>query len=131
MERLTTRARFLVLALVTMTAGLGVHFHGAPVLGYAVRDIIGDALWAMMIYWLVSAVVPRVTWAQRAGVAFAICAAVEVSQLYHAPSIDAMRRSILGHLVLGSGFDARDFVSYAAGIAAAFLLDRRMFRRTT
>jgi hypothetical protein len=29
----------------------------------------------------------------------------------------------LGHLVLGSGFDARDLLAYALGVAAAALLE--------
>jgi hypothetical protein len=37
---------------------------------------------------------------------------------------------MLGHLVLGSGFDPRDFTSYAAGVLAAALLERVIMRRS-
>jgi hypothetical protein len=48
---------------------------------------------------------------------------VEVSQLYHAPAIDALRATFVGALVLGSGFDLRDLAAYALGVASALLLD--------
>jgi acetyl esterase/lipase len=60
----------------------------------------------------------------RSAVAFGICVAVELSQLVHTPAIDAVRRTALGQLVLGSGFDARDLVAYAAGVSVAALLER-------
>jgi hypothetical protein len=55
--------------------------------------------------------------------------AVEVSQLYHAPVVDAVRATRLGHLVLGSGFDARDLAAYAGGIVGAVLLEAALIRR--
>ena len=65
----------------------------------------------------------------RAAVALAICFAVEFSQLWHLPILDALRRTTAGHLVLGSGFDLRDFAAYAAGVLAAVLLERATERR--
>jgi hypothetical protein len=46
-----------------------------------------------------------------------------VSQAFHTPWLDAMRANRLGQLVLGSGFDPRDFVAYAIGIVGAACLD--------
>ena len=34
------------------------------------------------------------------------------------------RRTRIGHLVLGSGFDRRDLLAYAAGVLATVLLER-------
>jgi hypothetical protein len=59
----------------------------------------------------------------------AICFAVELSQLYHAPALDALRETTAGHLVLGSGFDPRDLIAYAAGVCAAALVDRMWLAR--
>src|SRR5215203_2211580 len=103
--------------------GLLVHFHGSAIPS-AQRDILGDALWAAMIVWLVSAVAPQASLALRAAVAYMFCVGIEVSQLYHAPSIDAIRATSVGHLVLGSGFDPRDFAAYAFGVACAALVAR-------
>jgi hypothetical protein len=113
---------YIALALVTIAIGLVVHLRGA-LLGDAARDVLGDALWAAMMLWWVSAAFPSARLAMRSGVAYAICAAVELSQLYQTPTLDAVRSTLLGHLVLGSGFDPRDFASYALGVAAAVLLD--------
>jgi hypothetical protein len=52
----------------------------------------------------------------RALAALVFSFAIETSQLYHAPWIDAVRATRLGSLVLGSGFVWSDFACYAAGI---------------
>ncbi len=117
------RIAYLGLAATTIAAGLWVHF-GAKMLGADARDMLGDALWAVMIVWLISAIAPRAQLLTRSGVALAICVAVEFSQLVHTSSIDALRSSTIGHLVLGSGFNPRDLVAYAIGVAAAMLLER-------
>lgn len=124
-DTIRRRAQFGAFAVVTIFAGIGVHFHGAP-MGYVVRDMIGDALWAMMMYWVISALAPDARIRVRAGVAFAICVAVELSQLIAFPLLDSLRHTMLGHLMLGSGFDARDFVAYAAGVVIAVMLERKM-----
>ena len=117
------RAAYVASALVTIAVGLAVHFGGSR-MSPAVRDVIGDALWAVMLMWWVSALLPRLARVARAGLALGICCAVEVSQLYHTPGLDALRRTTLGHLVLGSGFDPRDLAAYALGVLAAVALER-------
>ena len=119
----TRRLRYLVLAIATIAVGLTVHL-GGRVLAPAVRDVLGDALWATMIVWWISAAAPRLPLRTRALAALAFCVAIELSQRYHTPSLDALRRTVPGHLVLGSGYDPRDLVAYAAGVAVAALLAR-------
>jgi len=119
------RVRFVGLALGTMAVGLGVHWHGG-VLGAGPRDILGDALWAAMIVWWIGALAPGAGLRTRGITAFGICCAVEFSQAVHTAALDALRETTVGHLVLGSGFDPRDFVSYALGVLAATLLDWRV-----
>ncbi len=97
---------------------------GGASLPVTLRDPLGDALWAAMMTWWVSALLPRSPLAARAAVALAICVAVEFSQLLRAPAIDAVRATTLGHLVLGSGFDPRDLAAYVLGVLAAGYLDR-------
>ena len=120
-------SRYAVLSAATIAAGLLVHFAGGP-LPAAARDILGDALWAAMIYWLISWVRPRAAPLARATTALAICFAVELSQLIRAGWLDALRATSAGHLVLGSDFDARDLLAYAAGIAVAAAIDRSVIR---
>ena len=122
------RTRHLVAALVTIALGLLVHRRGT-MLGPAVRDVAGDALWAAMIVWWVSALAPATRRRWRGAAAYAVCAVVEAAQLLHTPRLDAVRATTLGHLVLGSAFDVRDLFAYAAGVAAALLLDRAFVAR--
>jgi hypothetical protein len=119
---LRVRARFIAVALVTIAVGLAVHLRGGA-LGPAAQDVLGDALWAAMIAWWMGALAPRTRLFVRSAVAYAICVIVEVSQLYHAPALDAIRATRAGHLVLGSGFDPRDLLAYALGVAGAAFIE--------
>ncbi len=123
------RARFVALALGTIVVGLVVHLAGGA-LGPAVRDVLGDALWGAMIAWWVGALAPQAPRATRGAVAYATCVAVELSQLYHTPALDAVRATRIGHLVLGSGFDPRDLAAYALGIAVVVWLEQRLIPPT-
>ena len=104
--------------------GLGVHWRGAA-LGSTLQDLLGDALWAVMVAWLVGAAAPGAPLRLRAAVALALCAGVEMSQLYHTTALDALRRTTAGQLVLGSGFDPRDLMAYTLGVLVAAFLERR------
>jgi hypothetical protein len=125
---LRVRGAYAALAIATIAVGLAVHLGGVPMPPVA-RDIVGDALWAAMLTWWISALVPRMALGARAALALAACFAVEVSQLYHTPALDAVRGTRLGHLVLGSGFDPRDFAAYALGVLGAAALERGWHRR--
>jgi len=105
----------------TIALGLLVHLHGQGVLRPIERDVVGDLLYAVMIVWWVGAVAPRSSVWLRGLVALLFCFAIELSQLYHGPGVDALRATLLGHLVLGSSFDWRDLGVYAAGAVAAVL----------
>jgi hypothetical protein len=118
------RLLFLAHALVTIAVGLAVHLRGQQLPNRA-RDAVGDALWAAMIAFGMGMLLPRASSASRGWLALGICCAVEASQLLHTPWLDALRATRGGHLVLGSGFDARDFAAYAAGVAVAIAYTRR------
>lgn len=117
----SSRLRQLALAIGTIVVGLAVHL-GGGFLPPAVRDVLGDALWAMMIVWWIGVVAPRLPLRTRGLTAFAICVAVELSQRWRTPWLDAIRDTLPGHLVLGSGYDPRDFLAYAAGVVAATVM---------
>jgi hypothetical protein len=119
---LRARTRYIALAAGTIVLGLAVHRHGGA-LSPALRDVLGDALWAAMVAWSIAAVAPAVRVAWRAAAALAFCVVVELSQLLHFATLDAIRRTTAGHLVLGSDFDPRDLPAYAAGVLVAVLLE--------
>jgi hypothetical protein len=93
------------------------------------RDVLGDALWALMITAWLGALLPRVAWRDRAIGALVICWTVELSQAYHASLLDSWRRTTLGHLVLGTDFDVRDLGAYAVGVVAAAVIEVAVRRR--
>jgi hypothetical protein len=83
----------------------------------------------MMLTWWVSALWPRLALRTRAAIALGLCYAVELTQLCHTPGLDALRRTSVGHLVLGSGFDLRDLAAYALGVLAAVVIERMVASR--
>jgi Protein of unknown function (DUF2809) len=122
------RLIFVTLAVSTIGLGLWVH-RGGGTLSAAARDITGDALWAAMMTWWIGAAWPQVALAWRAALALGVCWLVEWSQLLHTPALDAVRATLPGRLVLGSGFDARDLLAYALGVAVAVLAEVVLLRR--
>jgi hypothetical protein len=61
--------------------------------------------------------------------ALTFSSAVEFSQLYNAPWIDALRATLPGRLVLGSTFNWPDLPAYALGVGHAAWLEWRSRRR--
>ena len=117
-----SRRAFFGLAVFTICLGLLVYLGGGA-LPAAPRDMLGDALWAVMMVWCVSVIAPNARLVTRGAIALAVCWTVEVSQLHHTPFLDALRATLPGHLVLGSGFDPRDLAAYAVGVIAALVFE--------
>ena len=116
------RALWIVLMTIVIALGLGTRLAGLPFrpnfLGY-----LGDALWALAVYIGYCLLFPGLSTTKIATLAAITSLLVEVSQLYHAPWIDSIRSTTLGHLVLGSGFDAIDLICYSTGIGVAVLIE--------
>lgn len=85
---------------------------------------LGDALYAAAMFFAISILFPRQPAARRAITALLICFAIEFSQLYQADWINAVRRTLPGRLLLGSGFLWSDLLAYTLGVVAAVALDR-------
>jgi hypothetical protein len=114
----------LLLLLVFITVGGGLASRRDPsVLPGFVAAYAGDTLWATTVFWLLALVFRRAPTRSLAIAALSIAVAVEISQLYHAPWIDALRANAVGALVLGYGFLWSDLACYAAGVALAAAID--------
>ena len=88
-----------------------------------VRSYVGDALWALMVFFGFALIFNR--WPVRT-VALATLLfsfGIELSQLYHAPWIDSIRSTRLGGLVLGFSFVWSDLLCYSLGITVGFLVE--------
>jgi hypothetical protein len=75
-----------------------------------------DALWALMVFLGVRFLFVAWRTMAIAGLATAASCAVEFSQLYHAPWLDAIRRTTIGRLALGDTFAWADIAAYLVGI---------------
>jgi hypothetical protein len=125
------RSRARVVALLLATVVLGLSTRRFPeVFTRLLATYGGDALWTSAAYWVLALACVRASPAGLGASALGISALVELSQLVHAPWLDAIRRHPLGALVLGQGFLWSDLVCYAAGAAAAAVLDRALVAST-
>lgn len=114
-----------LLLLVTIALGL-LSRHFADALPATVARYAGDVLWASMVVWGLRLLAPRAPTKWIALVAFAVAVAVELSQLYRAPWIDAIRATRAGALALGQGFLWSDLACYAVGVLLAAAIDLRL-----
>ncbi|WP_205748155.1 ribosomal maturation YjgA family protein [Dyadobacter luticola] len=88
-----------------------------------VKLYVGDALWAMMVFFGFAFIFRKwPTWkVAAAALGFSVC--IELSQLYHGPWIDSIRQMPLGGLVLGFTFVWSDLVCYAAGVGFGVIVE--------
>jgi hypothetical protein len=123
-----SRAVYATALLVVIAAGLGSRVFGRTLPAF-VATYAGDTLYATMMFVALGVLAPRATTARLAAAAFAICCAIEASQLYHAPWIDAIRATLPGALVLGSGFLWSDLACYGVGVALGAGIETGLPRR--
>ncbi|MDI1445014.1 DUF2809 domain-containing protein [Polyangium sp. 6x1] len=116
--------RGLSAALVLVTIGLGLLSRKTPDLPAWLSKGAGDALYATMSFWLAGLLVPASRTASASLAALLFCYAIEASQLYHAPWIDAIRATRLGGLALGHGFHVMDLIYYAVGVCVGAGIER-------
>lgn len=126
-----TRNRFVYLLLAVATIALGLASRRlAGFLPNFINLGLGDALWAVMVYLFVGAIFNRWAVVRTATVSLAFCYLIEISQLYHAPWIDAIRATRMGGLVLGFGFLWSDMVAYTLGVAAVAIVEQLATKKT-
>jgi len=89
----------------------------------------GSMLWAAMVYWIFAAIRPAAAARSIAINAGLFCALIEFFKLYHAPVLDAFRRTLAGALLLGRYFSWWDIAAYLDAIALAAAIDMRLIRR--
>lgn len=120
--------RSLALIFATLLLGLAVRF--APLgLPQPVTKYGGSALWALMIYWIVAALLRARSPITAGLVTWLLTTAVELFKLVHTPTLDRFRLSLAGILLLGRFFSVTDLVAYAAAILAGVLVDRHLRAR--
>lgn len=116
------RLRYLPLLAIVPLLGLASRSHDIQLPPF-IASYAGDTLWALMVFLVVAVLAPRWSTARVWVVSCAISFAVEISQLYHAPWIDAVRRTWPGAMLLGFGFLWSDLVCYLVGVTIGAAID--------
>ncbi|HZS06168.1 MAG TPA: DUF2809 domain-containing protein [Blastocatellia bacterium] len=112
------RSRLIYALLCGFVIFLGLASRSRHIaLPHFIADYAGDTLWALLVFLLIGFLMPRWSTRRVAMLAAGFSLLIEVSQLYHAPWIDAIRRTRIGGLVLGYGFLWSDLACYAVGVA--------------
>jgi hypothetical protein len=124
------RNRYIYSLLLIATIAVGLasrHFSG--ILPHWVQLYLGDTLWALMVFLLFGFVFSkkRTLWVAVAALTFSY--GIEISQLYHASWIDALRAYPLGGLILGFGFLWSDLVCYTLGVGGGYVLEKVLFKQ--
>lgn len=117
-----TRLKYLVITIFIMTMGLLSRKY-MNIFPKAIAPFIGDMLWAMMVYFGLRFLIPKLKLTKTLTLAIIFSFSIEISQLYQADWINNIRATTLGGLVLGHGFLFEDLISYSLGIVIGFVLD--------
>lgn len=116
------RIKYLLLTLVVIVLGLLSRKTGVCTSDF-VKMYVGDVLWATMVYFGCRFLFVNRSKRVSVGIALVFSYLIEVSQLYHAPWIDAIRATTFGGLVLGFGFLWSDIVCYTVGGTLGVVVD--------
>jgi hypothetical protein len=108
--------------LATIALGLGSRRFG-PMLPGLIASYGGDTLWALALFLFLGLLMPRMATGRVAALALAGSLLVELSQLYHAPWIDSIRRTTIGGLILGFGFLWSDLACYLVGVGLGVAIE--------
>jgi len=111
---------FLLSFAILIPAGFYTkHFHSAsaPWIRASLGGVFYEIFWCLLAGVLLPNAKPR---AIAAWVLAATCA-IEVLQLWHPPTLEAIRATFVGATILGSSFDWGDFPYYFIGSALGWL----------
>ena len=121
----TGRNRYFYFFLILLVVTIGLTSRKmSDQLPKLVNLYLGDALWALMIFLIAGFIFQKYSPEKIVLIATSFCYLIEISQLYHAPWIDALRSTTLGGLVLGFGFLWSDILAYSAGICFGWLAEK-------
>ena len=122
------RITYAVLMLITIAVGLAWRMVPLGLSPFWFK-YGGSALWAMALYWMIAACLPRLCAVGLGCLAAIVAVVVEFSRLWHMAAVDAFRLTLAGRLLLGRFFSLKNIVAYWIAIVLAGLLDRWLVRR--
>ncbi len=117
------RIIYLIITMIVMVMGL-LSRKFMFIFPNGIAPYIGDTLWAMMIYFGFRFLLPKLKSIKSFYIAIIFSFLIEISQLYQADWINAIRQTTLGGLVLGYGFLWEDLISYSIGVIIGLTIDK-------
>lgn len=114
---------FGIIILVIVLGLLSRRISGIPL-------FLGDILWAVMMFFIIRFLFIESSVRLVALVSLVLCYLVEISQLYQADWINAIRHTLPGRLILGQGFLWTDLLAYTAGIIVAVLSEAFLSKKS-
>lgn len=117
------RNRLLYLILTIIVMILGLLSRKIENLPEIISSYSGDILWALMVFLIIAFIFNKKSTIFTISWVIIFSYSIEISQLYHAPWIDAIRNTTLGGLILGFGFLWSDLVCYTIGIIIGIIID--------
>ena len=120
----------LALLLITIPIGLAVRLLplGLP---WFLYKYLGSLLWAVALYWFISALLPKLKPPALATLAVIIATFLELTRLIPIAPIDAFRQTFAGKILLGRFFSLKNIVTYLLAIALTAALDTLLLQRQT
>ena len=126
----TKRNRSIYALAVTLVIGTGLLWRSKLLpLPQFVAKYGGDSLWALVVFLCFGFAFPRRSTTRMALLAVGFAWSIEFLQLYHAPWIDGIRSTRLGHLVLGNVFNSPDLLAYAVGVGLGAWAERAFLKK--
>lgn len=124
-----TRSRTLsvLLSLLTLLAGLASRKFSVWLPAWLAKNA-GDALYAVLIFWLAGLIAPRLSTPRCALTATGFCFGIEFLKFSQVPWLVAARHSQAGALVFGVGFHAQNLACYVVGVVLAALAEKAFAR---
>lgn len=89
---------------------------------------IGDVLYAVLIYFGFRFLIMDSKKATSLLLSLIFCFGIEIFQLVQIDWLIAIRKTTLGHYILGEGFLWLDMLCYVMGTLMAFLIDKKLIK---
>ena len=119
---------YAIAILIVVLLGLGSRRYPDEIPLFLSRNA-GDALWGSMVYLGFRLLLTKHRRICSLSLSLLFSFGIEFSQLYQAEWIRGIRDTLLGSLVLGSGFLWVDLIRYTAGIGIAFSIEYFVLNR--
>lgn len=117
-----SRLIYLMAAIAVVVLGLSSRKY-SRVLPEFLVSYAGDTLWALTAFLGVGMLFHRWSTLRVCVTSLLFAFAIELSQLYHSPWVDQIRRTMVGGFILGYGFLWSDLFCYVVGISIGSTLE--------